>query len=254
MGGQFEVGGTYRNRDGEYEVVKRNGPKMVIRYKDGREVRTTVKLQARIRKHIQAEERRRSQAEPRPPGQPPKPGGGTTQLERLVEQHLEHIFIAYAFPYIDRAIAALEDAPPGIEAVTVQPFCKSRIVSARKAMLHYRALTNGQHIPILFTSQTRHQDQVFEYGTRLLAVYYGVEIEEVRREVDAGTCLIWDGSLYADNFLIVKTPIRELPIKPPIKVARNVLPGRTQGEPTGSVSIPAPKILEPAFDYLLEDG
>ncbi len=254
MSHPFKLGGTYRNRDGEYEVVELNGPNMVIRYSDGRQIETTLNLQGRILKNIRAEERRRSQTDTPGPRPPAKPGGSrTTELGRLVEQHLEQIFIAYAFPYIDRAIAALEDAPPGIEAVTVQPFCKSRIVSARKAMRHYRVLTDGQHIPILFTSQTRHQDQVFEYGSRLLEVYHAVEIEKVRKEVDAGRCLIWDGSLYASNFLIVRAPIRELPVKPPIEIARNMLPGRTQGDPTGSVSIPAPKVLDPTFQHLLED-
>jgi hypothetical protein len=62
----FEVGGTYRNRDDEYEVLELNGPKMVIRYTDGRRLVATVKIQKRIWKHIQAEERSR-----RPP---PGPG------------------------------------------------------------------------------------------------------------------------------------------------------------------------------------
>ena len=95
--------------------------------------------------------------------------------------------------------------------------------------------------------------RLLEYGSRLLEVYYGVEIEKARREVDAGTCLIWDGSLYADNFLIVKTPIRELPVKPPIEVAVNLLSGPSQGEPIGAVRTPASKCLDPRFHHLLED-
>ena len=145
------------------------------------------------------------------------------------------------------------DLPERYQHLHGNPVCKSRIVSARKAMRHYRVLTDGQHIPILFTSQTRHQDQVFEYGSRLLEVYHAVEIEKVRKEVDAGRCLIWDGSLYASNSLIVRAPIRELPVKLPIEIARNVLPGRTQGDPTGSVSIPAPKRLDPKLHHLFED-
>ena len=254
MGHPFELGGTYRNRDGEYEVVELDGPRMVIRYSGGRQVTTTVGLQARIRKHMEAEERMRAQADQPPPAPPPKGGGGrTTALGRLVEENLEHIFIAYAFPYLEEVVDAIKNAAPGIEAVVVQPYCKSRIVSARKAMLEYRGLTDGQHIPILFTPHTRHQDQVFEYGSRLLELWHAVEIDTVRRNVDAGKWLRWDESLYASNFLIVKTPIRELPVKIPIEVARNVLPGRTQGDPTGSVSIPAPKVLDPAFHHLFED-
>jgi hypothetical protein len=171
----------------------------------------------------------------------------------LVEQNLDSIFIAYAFVYLDEALAALESASAKVEAILVQPYCKSRVVSARKAMLHYRGLTNGQHIPILFTPQTRHQEQTFEYGSRLLDLCYVTEIDTVRRNVDAGKWLVWDESLYANNFLIVQTPIRELADKPPIEVARNMLPGRTQGEPVEAVSIPAPKVLDPTLQHLLDD-
>ena len=63
MNHSFKVGGTYRNRKGEYEVLELNGPKMVIRYVDGPRLDTTVKLQARIWKHIQAEEEIESRRE-----------------------------------------------------------------------------------------------------------------------------------------------------------------------------------------------
>jgi hypothetical protein len=226
---------------------------MVIQYADGRRLETTVKLQARIWKHIQAEERIGQSPGPKPGPAPPPNGKPTTQLGRLVEQNLEHIFVAYAFAYLDEALAALKTASAKVEAILVQPYCKSRIVSARKVMLHYRGLTDGQHIPILFTPQTRHREQIFEYGSRLLDLCYVTEIDRVRRNVDAGKWLVWDESLYANNFLIVQTPIRELADKPSIEVARNVLPGRTQGEPVEAVSIPAPKILDPAFRHLLDD-
>jgi len=248
----FEVGGTYRNRDGSYEVVEISGPKMIIRYEDGRRLETTVKLQARIWKHIQAEERMRSRRRQPAPARTPT-GSRRTQLGRLVEQNLDHIFIAYAFSYIDNALAAVEKAPPEIEAVVGQPYCPSRIVSARKAMLYYRDLTGGRHIPILFTPQTRHEDQVFVYGSRLLDLCHEKEIDRVRRKVDAGQWLVWDESLYARNTLIIKTPITELPVKPPIEVATNLLRGPSQGEPIRAVAIPAPKVLDPAFHHLLED-
>ena len=252
MNHPFQVGGQYRNRDGEYEVVELDGPKMVIRYSDGRRLEATVKIQKRIWKNIQAEERMRSEARQRSPGPRPK-GKSRTKLGMLVEQNIASIFIAYAFPYVEEAIAACEDAQHGVEAVVVQPYCKSRIVSARKAMEQYRALTNGQHIPILFTRQTRHQDQVFAYGSRLLDLCHEVEISRVRKNVDAGRWLVWDKTLYASNYMIVKTPIRALADKRPIEVARNVLPGRTQGDPVGAVSIPAPKALDPAVEHLLDD-
>ena len=56
----FEVGGKYRNRHGEYEVINLKGPKMVIRYSNGNILETTVELQARIWQNIQAEESMKS--------------------------------------------------------------------------------------------------------------------------------------------------------------------------------------------------
>ncbi len=249
----FEVGGKYRNRRGPYKVVELDGPDMVIRYEDGPRQETTVKLQARIWKHIQAEERMASRSPQPPPGPGPRGPVTTTKLGRLVEQYLEHIVIAYAFVYVDKAIAALEDAPPEVEAVVVQPFQKSRIVSARKAMLHYRSLTDGQHIPILFTPQTRYQDQVFAYGSRLLDLCHEAERDKVRQNAAAGTWLLWDNSFHGHNFLIVKRPIRELAGKVPVDAATNLLPGATQGEPVAAVATPAPKALDPAFHHLLDD-
>jgi hypothetical protein len=53
----FEVGEQYRNRRGEYKVVGLDGSRMVIQYADGGLLRTTVEMQARIWRNIQAEER-----------------------------------------------------------------------------------------------------------------------------------------------------------------------------------------------------
>lgn len=248
----FEVGGTYRNRDGSYEVVEISGPKMIIRYEDGRRLETTVRLQARIWEHIQTEEQIRSRRPQPVRGRKPT-DVGSTQLGRLVEQNLDDVFIASAFSYVDNALAAIEKPPPEVEAVVGQPSGSSRIVSARKAMHHYRSLTGGQHIPILFTPQTRHEDQVFVYGSRLLDLCYETEIERVRRKVDAGKWLVCDESLYARNTLIIKTPIAELSVKPPIEAATNLLSGPRQGEPIRAIAIPAPKVLDPAFHHLLED-
>jgi hypothetical protein len=58
----FKIGGTYRNRRGEYEVISIDGPKMVILYSHGGMLETTVELQARIWQNIQAEESRESSA------------------------------------------------------------------------------------------------------------------------------------------------------------------------------------------------
>jgi len=62
----FEVGKSYRNRNGEYEVVSLDGPGMVSRYANGSLLRTKVDVQARIWQNIQAEaqaERERQRAE-----------------------------------------------------------------------------------------------------------------------------------------------------------------------------------------------
>lgn len=66
----FEVGKTYRNRKGEYEVVSLDEPRMVIRYTDGSVLRTRVDVQARIWRNIQMEarveqEKQRAEARPR---------------------------------------------------------------------------------------------------------------------------------------------------------------------------------------------
>jgi len=54
----FKVGGRYRNRRGEYEVIGLEEPKMMIRYLDGSVLETTVEIQARIWRNIQIEESR----------------------------------------------------------------------------------------------------------------------------------------------------------------------------------------------------
>lgn len=68
----FEVGKTYRNRQGEYVVLALDGDKMTIRYVGGGTLVTDVNIQARIWENIQferqmarAEERRRQAQEAR---------------------------------------------------------------------------------------------------------------------------------------------------------------------------------------------
>jgi hypothetical protein len=72
MSHPFEVGKIYRNRIGEYTVQEIDGARMTIRYEDGKTLKTTVDIQARIWENIQfehqmamAEERRRLAAEER---------------------------------------------------------------------------------------------------------------------------------------------------------------------------------------------
>jgi hypothetical protein len=55
VGIPFIVGGSYRNRDGVYEVVDLTPPTMLIRYRDGRELKTLIADQARIWENMQIE-------------------------------------------------------------------------------------------------------------------------------------------------------------------------------------------------------
>jgi hypothetical protein len=49
----FEVGKQYQNREGDYHVISINEPNMVIRYRDGRLIESSIALQARIWENIQ---------------------------------------------------------------------------------------------------------------------------------------------------------------------------------------------------------
>lgn len=52
----FEVGQSYRNRDGEYRVISITEPDMVIRYRNGREIESPIALQARIWENMQEDD------------------------------------------------------------------------------------------------------------------------------------------------------------------------------------------------------
>jgi hypothetical protein len=81
MSHPFKVGGAYRNRHGAYEVVELDGPRMVIQYTDGRQLETTVELQARIWNNIRAEARvRRSRGRRTRPAPKPRSRGSRRGL------------------------------------------------------------------------------------------------------------------------------------------------------------------------------
>lgn len=61
----FEVGNTYRNELGEYEVVSIKEPDMVIRYSDGGEREAEIAFQRRVWERIQDEEEIKLEAEQR---------------------------------------------------------------------------------------------------------------------------------------------------------------------------------------------
>jgi hypothetical protein len=52
---EFEVGKTYKNRKGTYEVLEIAGDDMRIRWKAGKEVVTTITMQSRILNNMQFE-------------------------------------------------------------------------------------------------------------------------------------------------------------------------------------------------------
>ncbi len=54
----FEVGGTYRNMKGEYEVLSIDRDQLFVRYKDGSTVTLTAKTQAKIIERLAHEEAR----------------------------------------------------------------------------------------------------------------------------------------------------------------------------------------------------
>lgn len=49
----FQVGGSYGNHDGKYEVISIDEPNMVIRYEDGRTIESSIGLQKRIWENLQ---------------------------------------------------------------------------------------------------------------------------------------------------------------------------------------------------------
>ncbi len=55
----FEIGGKYRNRKGEYEVISMKDLDMVIRYADGTLLDTPIVDQARICRNMRVEEARK---------------------------------------------------------------------------------------------------------------------------------------------------------------------------------------------------
>ncbi len=52
----FEIGKQYQNRDGKYQVISIHEPDMVIRYLDGRTIKSSIALQARIWEKLESGE------------------------------------------------------------------------------------------------------------------------------------------------------------------------------------------------------
>jgi len=95
MDHQFEVGKQYRNRYGRYQVLSINGPKMHVRYEDGREIDLTIAIQVQILAGIQDAEAAAPKRARRKSGSTRKKGGkdGTTKAderEKLIAEILEN--------------------------------------------------------------------------------------------------------------------------------------------------------------------
>ncbi len=58
---KFEVGATFKNMKGKYEVVSIKGENMVIRWTDGNEITTTIDQQRRILERLDHEKRIKQQ-------------------------------------------------------------------------------------------------------------------------------------------------------------------------------------------------
>jgi len=58
---RFEIGSTYKNMKGDYEVVSIKGESMVIRWEDGNEYTTTIDQQKRILERLDHEAKLKQQ-------------------------------------------------------------------------------------------------------------------------------------------------------------------------------------------------
>lgn len=58
---KFEVGSTYKNMKGDFEVVSIKGESMVIQWQDGSEITTTMAQQKRILNRLEREKSIRRQ-------------------------------------------------------------------------------------------------------------------------------------------------------------------------------------------------
>jgi hypothetical protein len=104
----FEVGGRYRNRLGEYEVLSIDGNKMTIRYDHGHVQTVGVAVQTQIWQSIQDEE-----AQPPSPITNPRKRADSSQatapIRELVEDVLRERFSApYPSDITDQVCLAIE--------------------------------------------------------------------------------------------------------------------------------------------------
>ena len=93
----FEVGRTFRNRQGEYVVVSLQGPVMLIRYTDGTLLETRVEVQNRIWNNIQldaAAERQQARLEAVRRERQARKGRGTAHRGRRAQGLVESDFKA----------------------------------------------------------------------------------------------------------------------------------------------------------------
>lgn len=108
---EFEIGQTYRNRNGAYEVVALHGDKMTVQYEDGSKQTVGVALQARIWANIQIDEAAPPSRTSRKRSTPEDEGLDTRPIMALVERVLATIPSPYPADIIDQVCLAVEDNP-----------------------------------------------------------------------------------------------------------------------------------------------
>ncbi len=184
--------------------------------------------------------------------------------KKIIRDNIDCFFIAYSNIYIEDAIKALEQFPDA-EAVVIQPFEKDRrFISTEEALSFYEELKGNPGVPILFTPQGRaiETGQNFEYGARLIELP-DVQVNEdhlrFERNIQTNKWVLHaDDIPYAQkNLLVVKAPIVALSdiseiSKLPVNQAINILDRKKRGTPVKAVSIPAPKLINKKYKYILQ--
>jgi hypothetical protein len=248
----FNVGGTYRNRRGEYEVISIDGPKMVILYSHGGMLETTVKLQARIWRNIQTEESEQ------PPAQRPRSrrrrGRRATEEELAFEALQDNDFQKGVAGTSWRARTGFGGAlAQQMSDATGQVF--QSYVSRGRAEVHIAR-------PACYQSKTKRQHARFVFQLDAEGATYGFTIEKNDGPMD--DTWHWPTFLAALSGQPrlrqgVESAMRELELHWEVYVgAGGDLTARVQPSPTGLTwewedTGVSEEILWPAFTQRLQD-
>jgi hypothetical protein len=164
----FEVGKTYRNRNGEYEVITLEGPHMVIRYANGSLLRTTVDMQARIWQNIQAEARAEREMERAEQERPLRRRAGRRGLD--FQGLADHDFQAGVAGTSWRARTSLGGRLAQRMTDTTPYFFQSYAIY-RMAMIH---IAHPEH----YSEKTKWQEAKYEFRLDAEQARFGFYIEK----------------------------------------------------------------------------